>query len=104
MATPYSGGVALGFPVLKEARPAHGWRKKPKSEYLGKRGGGGIKIPKVKMSRSKWEGHRRLNVGLNERRCTGVLGYLADRLPPISSTESIYRRVVGHTYALGSRS
>ena len=73
----------------------------------------GEKIDKMKMQelqflrskRSKWEGHRRLKAGLNERRCMGVFRSIgADRLPPVSSTKSFDRRVVGHAYALGSRS
>ena len=34
----------------------------------------------------------------------GFWGIGADRLPPVSSTKSFDRRVVGHSYALGSRS
>ena len=56
----------------------------------------GEKIEKMKMQelqflrskRSKWEGHRRLKVGLNERRCMGVFGVLGltayHRFPPLN--------------------
>ena len=78
--TPYSGGVALGFPLPKEGQPARGWRKKRKMKMQ--------ELQFVRSKESKWEGHRRLKVGLNERRCMGgfeVLGLTAyHRFPPLN--------------------
>ena len=78
--TPYSRGVALGLPLPKEGQPARGWRKNRKMKMQ--------ELPFLRSKRSKWEGHRRLKVGLNEQRCMGVFGVLGltayHRFPPLN--------------------